>query len=85
MTKFLDPLDSAFILLETPGTSMNIGAVVELDPDDVGDPRERFDTIRRNIADRIPFPGRRSSPRTSPRTVRSQRIIDNDRLGPDDE
>lgn len=53
MTKFLDPLDSAFILLETPGTSMNIGAVVELDPDDVGDPRERFDTIRRNIADRI--------------------------------
>ena len=30
MTKFLDPLDSAFILLENPGTSMNIGAVVEL-------------------------------------------------------
>ena len=32
MTKFLDPLDSAFILLENPGTSMNIGAVVELEP-----------------------------------------------------
>ena len=30
MTKFLDPLDSAFILLENPGTSMNIGAIVEL-------------------------------------------------------
>src|SRR5271170_2610782 len=53
MTKFLDPLDSAFILLETPGTSMNIGAVVELEPGDVSDPQKRFDIIQRNIADRI--------------------------------
>jgi diacylglycerol O-acyltransferase / wax synthase len=53
MTKFLDPLDSAFILLETPGTSMNIGAVVELEPDDEADPKERFERIRNNIAARI--------------------------------
>jgi WS/DGAT/MGAT family acyltransferase len=53
MTKFLDPLDSAFILLETPGTSMNIGAVVELEADKVKDPKKRFDTIRNNIADRL--------------------------------
>ncbi|MFZ0769351.1 MAG: wax ester/triacylglycerol synthase domain-containing protein, partial [Acidimicrobiales bacterium] len=53
MTKFLDPLDSAFILLETPGTSMNIGAVVELEPDDDADPKERFERIRDNIAARI--------------------------------
>ncbi len=54
MTKFLDPLDSAFILLETPGTAMNIGAVVELDHGPLdGDPRERFELIRRNVASRI--------------------------------
>ncbi|MFY9783790.1 MAG: wax ester/triacylglycerol synthase family O-acyltransferase [Acidimicrobiales bacterium] len=53
MTKFLDPLDSAFILLETPGTSMNIGAVVELEPDDDADPKVRFERIRDNIAARI--------------------------------
>lgn len=54
MTKFLDPLDSAFILLETPGTAMNIGAVVELDHGPLdGEPRERFELIRRNVASRI--------------------------------
>ena len=50
MTKFLDPLDSAFILLETPGTSMNIGAVIELEVGEVTDPRERFELIERSIA-----------------------------------
>jgi WS/DGAT/MGAT family acyltransferase len=53
MTKFLDPLDSAFILLETPGTSMNIGAVVLLAADKVKDPQKRFANIRRVIEDRI--------------------------------
>jgi WS/DGAT/MGAT family acyltransferase len=53
MTKFLDPLDSAFILLETPGTSMNIGAVVLLAADKVKDPQVRFANIRRVIEDRI--------------------------------
>jgi diacylglycerol O-acyltransferase len=53
MTKFLDPLDSAFILLETPGTSMNIGAVVELEAGRVKNPQKRFETIRDNIAARI--------------------------------
>ncbi|MGA8546479.1 MAG: hypothetical protein WB785_14620, partial [Mycobacterium sp.] len=31
-----------------------------------------------NIADRIPLPGRRPRSRTSPRTVRSQRVIEHD-------
>ena len=53
MTKFLDPLDSAFILLETPGTSMNIGAVIELEVGEVTDPRERFELIERSIATRV--------------------------------
>jgi diacylglycerol O-acyltransferase len=53
MTKFLDPLDSAFILLENPGTSMNIGAVVELGPGEPRDPEERFALIKANIAARI--------------------------------
>src|ERR1039458_4859260 len=58
MTKFLDPLDSAFILLETPGTSMNIGAVIELEVGAVTDPRERFELIERSIATRVPeIPG----------------------------
>ncbi len=52
MTKFLDPLDSSFVLLETLGTAMNIGAVVELDFADV-DPEKRFGLIRENIAARI--------------------------------
>jgi len=52
MTKFLDPLDSSFVLLETPGTAMNIGAVIELDFADV-DPEKRFVLIRENIAARI--------------------------------
>ncbi len=53
MTKFLDPLDSAFILLEVPGTAMNIGAVMELDFGDTTDPQVRFEQIRKNIGDRI--------------------------------
>jgi diacylglycerol O-acyltransferase / wax synthase len=53
MTKFLDPLDSAFILLENPGTSMNIGAVVELGPGEPHEPAERFALIKSNIAARI--------------------------------
>lgn len=53
MTKFLDPLDSAFLLLETTGTAMNIGAVLELESSDREDPRERFETIRDNIAARV--------------------------------
>lgn len=53
MTQFLDPLDSAFILLEVPGSAMNIGAVIELDFGEVLDPKERYEMIRRNIADRL--------------------------------
>lgn len=53
MTKFLDPLDSAFLLLETPGTAMNIGAVIQLDFGDVADPKERFELIQGNIAARL--------------------------------
>ena len=53
MTTFLNPLDSAFILLEVPGSAMNIGAVIELDFGDVADPGERFAMIRKNIGDRL--------------------------------
>jgi WS/DGAT/MGAT family acyltransferase len=53
MTSFLNPLDSAFLLLETPGTAMNIGAVIELDVNDVPDPAERFALIRQTIAERV--------------------------------
>jgi hypothetical protein len=53
MTQRLGPLDSAFVLLEVPGSAMNIGAVIELDFGDVADPKERFELIRRNIADRL--------------------------------
>jgi WS/DGAT/MGAT family acyltransferase len=49
----LGPLDSAFVLLEVPGSAMNIGAVIELDFGDVADPKERFELIRRNIAERL--------------------------------
>jgi diacylglycerol O-acyltransferase len=52
MTKFLDPLDSAFILLENPGTSMNIGAIVELEARSE-DPTARFEDLKSNIAARI--------------------------------
>jgi WS/DGAT/MGAT family acyltransferase len=52
MTKFLDPLDSAFILLENPGTSMNIGAVIELEARSE-DPAERFDDLKSVIAARV--------------------------------
>jgi diacylglycerol O-acyltransferase len=52
MTKFLDPLDSAFILLENPGTSMNIGAVVELEAR-TEDPAERFEDLKSVIAARV--------------------------------
>src|SRR3984957_2300863 len=52
MTKFLDPLDSAFLLLENPGTSMNIGAVVELETRSE-DPAERFEDLKSVIAARI--------------------------------
>jgi diacylglycerol O-acyltransferase / wax synthase len=53
LTRYLDPLDSAFILLEVPGSAMNIGAVIELDFGDVADPTERFALIRRNVAARL--------------------------------
>jgi WS/DGAT/MGAT family acyltransferase len=53
LTRFLDPLDSAFVLLEVPGSSMNIGAVIELDFGDVADPSERFELIRKNVAERL--------------------------------
>jgi diacylglycerol O-acyltransferase / wax synthase len=52
MTKFLDPLDSAFILLENPGTSMNIGAVVELEAREE-DPAARFEDLKSTIAARL--------------------------------
>jgi diacylglycerol O-acyltransferase / wax synthase len=53
MTQFLDPLDSAFVLLEVAGSAMNIGAVIELGPGEPSDPEKRFELIRANIADRI--------------------------------
>jgi diacylglycerol O-acyltransferase len=49
----LDPLDSAFVLLEVPGSAMNIGAVIEFDFGGVDDPTERFELMRRNVADRL--------------------------------
>jgi WS/DGAT/MGAT family acyltransferase len=53
MTQFLDPLDSAFVLLEVAGSAMNIGAVIELDSGVVEEPERRFELIRDNIATRI--------------------------------
>jgi len=53
LTQFLDPLDSAFILLEVPGSAMNIGAVIELDFGQVSDPKDRYELIRKNIEDRL--------------------------------
>lgn len=53
MTRYLDPLDSVFILLEVPGSAVNIGAVIELDFGDIADPTERFERIRKNVADRV--------------------------------
>ena len=53
MTQYLEPLDSAFILLEVPGSAMNIGAVIELDFGGVTDPTERFELIRKNVAERL--------------------------------
>jgi hypothetical protein len=38
-----------------------------------------------NIAERIPLPGRRPRRPGPPRTVRSQRVVDHEHLGPDDE
>ncbi len=55
MTAFLNPLDSAFLLLETPGTAMNIGAVIELGegPPSDADPASLFAIFRDNIAQRL--------------------------------
>jgi WS/DGAT/MGAT family acyltransferase len=53
LTQYLEPLDSAFILLEVPGSAMNIGAVIELDCGGVTDPTERFELIRKNVAERL--------------------------------
>jgi hypothetical protein len=53
MTQFLDPLDSAFVLLEVAGSAMNIGAVIELEPGEPSDPEKRFALIRDNVASRI--------------------------------
>jgi diacylglycerol O-acyltransferase len=53
LTRYLDPLDSAFILLEVPGSAMNIGAVIELDFGEVSDPTERYELIRNNVAARL--------------------------------
>jgi len=50
---YLGPLDSAFVLLEVPGSAMNIGAVIELDFGGVADPTERYELIRKNVADRL--------------------------------
>jgi diacylglycerol O-acyltransferase / wax synthase len=53
VTKFLDPLDSAFILLETPGTSMNIGAVMELEANKKENAAKRFAELRDLVASRL--------------------------------
>lgn len=53
MTKFLDPLDSSFILLETPGTSMNIGAIIELEAAKKENPEKRFAHLRDHVASRL--------------------------------
>ena len=49
----LDPLDSAFITLEVPSAPLHIGVILELDMCDERDPRERFETIKENIAARL--------------------------------
>jgi WS/DGAT/MGAT family acyltransferase len=53
MSQFLDPLDSAFVLLEVAGSAMNIGAVIELGVGEPADPEARYELIRNNIAARI--------------------------------
>lgn len=53
MTTYLNPLDSAFLILENEGAAMRIGAVLELEDDGALDPSARFAEIRRNIADRL--------------------------------
>ena len=53
MNHYLEPLDSAFVLLEVPGSAMNIGAVIELEFGEVADPKIRYELIRRNIAERL--------------------------------
>ncbi len=53
MKRILGPLDSAFVLLEIPGSAMNIGAVIELEAGQAMDPTERYEMIRTNIVDRL--------------------------------
>jgi len=53
MTSYLNPLDSAFLLLETEGAAMRIGAVIELGDSDIDDATERYELIKRNIAERL--------------------------------
>ena len=53
MNDYLNPLDSAFVLLDLPGSAMNIGAVIELDFGDVSNPQQRFEQIKLNIEKRL--------------------------------
>lgn len=53
MTSYLNPLDSAFLLLETEGAAMRIGAVIELGDSSISDATERYELIKRNIAERL--------------------------------
>jgi WS/DGAT/MGAT family acyltransferase len=49
----LSPLDSAFVTLEVPSAPLHIGAIIELEVNDDRDPRERFEAIKQNVADRL--------------------------------
>ncbi len=53
MTSYLNPLDSAFLLLETEGAAMRIGAVIELEGVAGEDPTTRYEQIKTNIAERL--------------------------------
>lgn len=53
MTGGLTPLDCAFLLLEVPGSAMNIGALTRLDGEEGADADWRFDLIRRSVGERL--------------------------------
>ena len=53
MNHELTPLDSAFLLLEVPGSAMNIGAVISLEAEKYSDPTKCFELIRNTLAERI--------------------------------
>ena len=49
----LTPLDNAFLLLEVPGSAMNIGAVIKLETGHRTDSTARFELLRNTVAERL--------------------------------